>query len=93
MMKSPQTSKINWIALVMLILSFLQDPKFLDLIPQEVGLWIFRIAALLIIIIRTIYTQVVCAPPDLVHDPNVAAMDTDVVVQEALHRISGKIEP
>jgi hypothetical protein len=98
MMKSPQTSKINWIALAILVLSFFQDPKFLDLIPPEVGLWITRIAALLVIIIRTIFTQVACVPP--VQDPTPeqihnmpADVKVDDIVKEALNKVSGRIEP
>jgi len=101
MMKAPQASKINWIALAILILSFLQDPKFIELVPQEVGLWIFRIAALLIIVIRTIFTQVACPPPAV--NPTVEDihnMPVDAVVKEALHKVghgsdhfTGKVEP
>jgi len=93
MMKAPQASKINWIALAILVLSFLQDPKFIELVPQEVGLWIFRIAAMLIIVIRTIFTQVTCPQPDMVNDPKMDSIPTDVVAQETPNKVSGKIEP
>jgi hypothetical protein len=93
-MKSPQNSKINWIGLTIFILTFLQDPKFLDFIPQEVGLWIFRIAALLIIVIRTIWTNVVCVAPaqDLTPD-QIHNLPVDAVVKEALDKIGGRMEP
>lgn len=93
-MKNPVASKINWIGLAIIILTFLQDPKFLDYIPKEVGLWIFRIAGLLIIIVRTIWTQVACMAPDQNQDPVMADIPTDVVMPQVEdNKYTGKVEP
>jgi hypothetical protein len=55
--KQAATSKINYVALALLVLGFVTDPQFINLIPETWGPLILKISGPLLFVLRTFLSK------------------------------------